>query len=429
MHLGRLQALTAATVTAAALSVVAGLAAAPAASASANIPAAGPREAALSQGQASTFPPSANSAWAYDTTSPGTWVDAIKDYNQQAAPGHELHEVYSYATDLEMSCPGNDGTRCTASDLHSYYTPGSTGQASTQAYYQAFDASHLASLIISPIIDGRTDAGGYMQGFNQLSPQLAADFADLVASQVCADPHVDGIQFDIEPFDVTTRNGQYYFYLQIAKDFAGEHSGDPAHDPYGCLDAAHPRGRFFSVFTLSEAIEPGTQSAANVRDVMNAYGNGYFMDSLYDLSGDAAGTLDGLATYGLAAQLEATNTRQWADRIGIKHGYGIPASASTHEFTTCTATPGADGSCLPDPTGATGYPMIDYTSAAVRAIEATGDLQDPRYLGAAIWDFGDRISWHGLNFGPVSAPADVLSYLATNLPGAETPGSVTPFVR
>ena len=90
---------------------------------------------------AAAFPPKANSAWAYDTSSPGTWVDAIKAYNQQAGPRHELNEVYSYATDLEMYCPDNDGTQCSASDLYSYYTPGSGGRARTDAYYQAFDAS------------------------------------------------------------------------------------------------------------------------------------------------------------------------------------------------------------------------------------------------------------------------------------------------
>jgi hypothetical protein len=370
----------------------------------------------------SPFPPQANSAWAYDSSGPGTWVNAIKDYNQQATPGHELNEIYSYATDLEMYCPDNDGTQCTANDLYSFYTPESSGWASTDAYYQAFDASRPGSLIISPIIDGRTDTNGYMQGFNELSPQLAAGFADKVASQVCADPHVDGIQFDTEPFDVSTKNGQYYFYMQIAKDFAGEHVDNLAQDLYGCVDATHPRGRFFSVFTFAATIQPGTESAANVQSLLNAYGNGYFMDSLYDLSSAPAGTLNGLASYRTAVQREATDTKRWADRLRIKYGYGIPASASAHEFTTCNATPSASGSCVPDATGATGYPMIEYAKAAVNAIDRTGAPHDPRYMGTAIWDFGDHVSWNGLNFGPVPAPADVLSYFATNLPGAENPG-------
>lgn len=373
-------------------------------------------------GPPTAFPPKANSAWAYDTTAPGTWVNAIKAYNEQATSGHELNEIYSYATDLEMYCPNNDGTQCTANDLYAFYTPGSSGPARTDAYYQAFDATNPGSLIISPIIDGRTDANGYMQGFNELSPQLAAGFADKVAGQVCADPHVDGIQFDIEPFNVSTKNGQYYFYLQLAKDFAGQHLADPAQNSYGCVDAAHPRGRFFSVFTFAASIQPGTGSAGNVQAVLNAYRNGYFMDSLYDLSSAPAGTLNGIAAYRVAVRQEATDTKTWANRLHVRYGYGIPASASAHEFTTCSATPGATDSCVPDATGATGYPMIDYAKAAVAAVDSTGALHDPHYLGTAIWDFGDHVSWNGLNFSPVPAPADVLNYLATNLPGAQSPG-------
>lgn len=376
-------------------------------------------DAATSHGQATAFPPKANSAWAYDTSAPGTWVDAIKAYNQQAGPRRQLNEIYSYATDLEMYCPDNDGTRCSPGDLYSFYTPGGGGRARTDAYYQAFDAARPGSLIISPIIDGRTDANGYMQGFNELSPQLAAGFADTVAGQVCADPHVDGIQFDIEPFDVSTQNGQYYFYLQLAKDFAGRHAGAPAADPYGCVDPAHPHGRFYSVFTFATSLQPRTESAANVQRILNSYGNGYFMDSLYDLSSAPAGTLNGIAAYRSAVRREATDTRRWADRLRIRYGYGIPASASAHEFTTCTAAPQAAGSCEPDETGATGYPMIEYAHAAVQAIDSVRAPLDPRYIGTAIWDFGDHVSWNGLSFAPVPAPADVLDYFATALPGAK----------
>ncbi|WP_154674225.1 hypothetical protein [Nakamurella lactea] len=368
------------------------------------------------------FPPKANSAWVYDTATPGTWVDAIAAYNAAATPGHELNQVYSYATDMEMYCPDNDGTRCTADDLYSFYTPGSSGWDRTAAYYDAFVAADPGAFTIAPIIDGRTDSQGYLQGFNELSPALAAGFADKVAAQVCADPHIDGIQFDLEPFDVSSKNGQYHFYLQLAKNFAGQHTGNPAHDPYDCIDATHPRGRFYSVFTFAEAIRPGTPSAGNVRDILNAYNNGYLLDSLYDLSSAPAGTLNGLDSYTDAVRREAGNAKLWANRLHIRYGYGIPASASAHEFTTCSADADAIGSCIPDSTGASGYPMISYTRAAVAAIQATNAPRDPRYIGTAIWDFGDHVSWNGLNFGPVPATDDVLGYLATSLPGSQNPG-------
>jgi hypothetical protein len=70
--------------------------------------------------------------------------------------------------------------------------------------------------------------------------------------------------------------------------------------------------------------------------------------------------------------------------------------------------------------------MIDYTTAAVDAIDGSAARRDPRYLGTAIWDFGDHVSWNGTNFGPVPAPDDVLAYLSTHLPGAQNPGHATP---
>lgn len=80
--------------------------------------------------------------------------------------------------------------------------------------------------------------------------------------------------------------------------------------------------------------------------------------------------------------------------------------------TTCSASPGAGGHCLPDANGA-----IGYTRAAVRAIDLISAPHDSGCLGTTIWEFGDHVSYNGLNFGPVPAAADVLSYLARQLPG------------
>jgi hypothetical protein len=65
-----------------------------------------------------------------------------------------------------------------------------------------------------------------------------------------------------------------------------------------------------------------------MQDVLNTYGNGYFMDSLYDLSSAPAGTLNGITAYRAAVDQEASNTKTWANRLYIKYGYGIPASNS-----------------------------------------------------------------------------------------------------
>ena len=381
-------------------------------------------------GQAS-FPPRANSIWAYNDGSgaqPGQWADTINAYNATATPGNTLSEVFSYATDMETYCPGGVTADCTLDDLYSYYDPAATstvtGYKSTQAYATKLkpvdDGNGAQPVIISPVIDGRTDAGGYLTSFNDLTETLARGYADKVAAQVCADTKIDGIQFDLEPFDVSTKNGQYYFYLQIAKDFAGQNAGDPSSDPLGCVDSGHPQGRFFSVFTFAKSIQPGTLSASNVRDMFTSYGNGMFIDSLYDMGDNPAGSLNDVPTYTALVQQEAKNTKTWADALGIPYGYGIPASATAHEFTTCT---GPD--CKPGADGSTGNPMLDYTKAAVNAMHDNNVVGDPLFRGASIWDLGDHVVWNDDTFGTVPASAEILAYLSHNLttPDADQPGA------
>ncbi len=369
---------------------------------------------------ASDFPPRANGVWMYDSAYPeagypqvhlpGMWVPALNSYNDAAAAGHEISEMFSYATDMEMYCPGNDATRCTAANLQSYYTPTSAGYQSTREYAERVELAGKAKPIISPVIDGRTDAGGYLIPFNQLSPDLAATYADKVAGQVCADPLIDGIQFDIEPFDVTSKNGQYYFYLQIAKDFAGLHDGNAHHDPLNCADSHRKQGRFFSVFNFARALQPGTDSALNVAAITNTYNDGYFIDSLYDLTDNPAGELLDLSTYQINVQAEVAGLKTGADQLHIRYGVGIPAAASAHEYTAC------DGpACKPSAGGATGYPMIDYTKAALAAIDANAIRDDQLFRGTDIWDLGASSFRDGFRKEPNPAPTSVLQYLQTHL--------------
>jgi hypothetical protein len=379
-----------------------------------------PRQPAATTAKATSLGvlPIANGTWAYDGSAAGTWSPVISAYNNIATAGHKLTELFSYATDMEMYCPSNNPAECTPADLQSYYTAKSSGFASTLAYYSDLtlapgiaSGSTAEKISLSPIIDGRTDTGGYLIGFDQLSQSLAQTYADQVAAQVCADPRVDGIQFDIEPFDVSTKNGQYYFYMQIAKDFAGEHTGSTTTDPYACVGAGHPQGRYFSVFTFAASIQPGTTSATDVAAFTSAYHNGYVIDSLYDLGSNPAGSLNDLPTYQTLVTQEADNMKTWAHSQSIPYAFGIPAAASAHEYTTCT------GTCVVGANGTTGNPMLSYAQEAVAAINGSGATSDGFFLGTDIWDLGGSTSTGGANLTPDPANADVLNYLATNLPG------------
>ncbi|GGF10459.1 fibronectin type III domain-containing protein [Subtercola lobariae] len=362
----------------------------------------------------SVIPRGANSAWVYDGKSgAGVWSSTILNYNQLATDGHKITQLYTYGSDVESDSS-------TASGFTSYYTAGVQPSESTTAYNAQLNiapglTSSPSPVQLSPIIDGQIGSDSLPGSFNSMSTTSANALADQIAQQVCADDNVSGIQFDIEPFNVTsTTTGQYPFYLQIGKDFAGS----------GCVNATHPLGRYFSVFAFGSAINPATPSGVNVASMLNTYHNGYFVDSLYDLGTGPAGALNSPDTYAGLVGTETTNTVQWARQLGINYAFGIPAAASDHEYTTCQ---GSDCVAGTSATGASvsGAPMLSYVTAAVNAINAQNATTDPLYVGTDLWDFG---AGTGTSLGkvvvtPAAAQVDVLKWLAVHLPGATAASS------
>lgn len=363
------------------------------------------------------FPPHANGAYVYDVNSAdqaepaGYWVDSLNCYNNgcsditAAYPEDQIRMVYSYGGDLEISSSCTDGPECPTSDFRVDYTTtsASSGSQSTAAYAQGltFSGSSSEKAIMAPVIDGSFNSP-YLQQFTNLTPSQAKSFANKVASTVCADANVDGVEFDLEPFNISSKNAQYYFYMQVARDFAGGYNGDSNNDPLGCVDAAHPDGRFFAVFTSAGAANPSSPEAANLARILRTYGNGYAVAALYDLSSQPSGTLSTVGYYTNQAATQATDMEKWADQLGIDYAFAIPAGASGHEFTTLNGT-------------AVGPPMLDYTTAAINAINASGARSDPLFIGSDVWFWGKLVHTGGDYMGPSSPTLAVLNYLAANL--------------
>lgn len=338
--------------------------------------------------------PRGNGTWAYDATRIGQWADDIAGYDATATDGHAITTVMSYATDLEMSCPGNDPARCTPRDFHVRYSANGR-QRSTAAY-----AQRVPGVVMEPIVDGAIGTL-YLPGFNDLSPDLAAAFADRVAARVCADPNVAGIQFDLEPVNVRTMNGQYWFYTEIAKAFAGR----------GCIDASHPSGRFFSIFTFADRLRPGSASAKHLAAIVNGYSNGYVIDSLYDLGTRDGGWLNTPDEYESLVEQQVDQMRDWSDQLGIQYGFGVPGGASAHEYTTCTGS-----LCHHDPGSRAGYPMLQYTTRAIDAIDTSGARDDSLFVGNYLWYFGVGPQFHpGYTVTPAPVPPAVLNFVADRL--------------
>lgn len=370
---------------------------------------AGASAAITASAPASVIPRGANSAWVYDGKSAaGVWSSTILNYNQLATDGHKLTQLYTYGSDVESDSS-------TTSKFTSYYVAGVQPSESTTAYNAQLNiapglTSSPSNVQLSPIIDGQIGSDDLPASFNSMTTTQANSLADQIAQQVCSDGNVSGIQFDLEPYNVTsTTTGQYPFYQQIGKDFAGA----------GCVDAVHPLGRYFSVFAFAAALNPATPSGVNTASLLNTYHNGYFVDSLYDLGTGPAGALNSPDTYTSLVGTETTHAVQWARQLGVNYAFGIPAAASDHEYTTCQGSGCVAGTSS---TGAsvTGAPMLSYVTAAVNAINAQNATTDALYVGTDLWDFGagTGTALGTVSVTPAAAQVDTLRWLAGNLPGA-----------
>jgi hypothetical protein len=384
--------------------------------------------------------PHGNGTWIYDITYDkdgtklkpvaGLFYNTLAQYNKGATAGSQLDHLFYYGGGIEMYCSSSLQNCTPNSFLVSYFEPqqinskknnwdfwtqslGDSGFSSGQAYQKLVGAKQNI-----PVLDGRVDVidpdGDYLNHLNDASEIDAAHFADKVAKSVCADDNIDGVQFDIEPFSFTgdkgvfSGQGQQYFYQQIAKDFAGYYDGKPSStkdadginhltvDPLRCVDAAHPNGRYFSVFTFGGAVTPQVVAA------FTQHGNGYIVDSLYDLANTPGGTLTSPQQFSQLIKDEIIAMKS----KGVPYQFAIPAAASAHEFEMKNGKP-------------TGYQQLQYVSTALNAIKAAGVIEDPNFKGIDVWAWNQQMWWNGTQFSPATPPAaegdDVFHYLQQHL--------------
>lgn len=353
--------------------------------------------------------PHANAVWVYDPMDAnghleaGYFVGAINNYNVLANSGHTIREIYSYGGDMEMYCPGGIPANCTGSDLYVNYSrtqpvPGlKDSNADTYAYHQGVRSDLIGgSPYIVPIIDGAVYGSGHLSGFNDLSPTMARHFADKVTHRICDDPYAAGVQFDLEPFNVETKNAQYYFYLRIAYDFAHWR---------GCVNARYPQGRFFSIFSGNRAINPDSPSAARVAEILNSYHNGYMIDPLYDLSSEPSGYRTSNSDYIRLADIQTYNMVRWADRLGIRYQFAIPGAAGFHEYQSCNG-PACAGAAEPQDG------QLSYVMDGEHAIDASVAAADQLYLGTSVFCFSTHMRFGSTSFGPLTPSSSVENYIA-----------------
>jgi hypothetical protein len=338
-----------------------------------------------------------NGAWVYDGiydqngnrsgTLPGLFKKDIVEFNQCAMPSHRITNLFAYGGTLKMNCQGSGisdpSTPCNTNTLTVTYNT-----ASTLEYYNALN-TNKDSVEIDPIVDG-VIGGNSLKTFNTLDKNTAQLFADKVAAVYCADNNIGGVQFDLEPFDITMP-GQAAFYAQIAKDFAGKHNAAGV-DPYGCVNPQHPNGRTFSVFTT------GAKVNAKLGEILNKYNNGHVIGSLYTLI-----KYTGVATPPVVFRKNIDNEIKRmlrnANTYHVKFQFGIPASSSIEEFESMNDIP-------------SGYQQLEYVRESIESItHYTKDQSN--FIGIDFWGWSERRIKQKLNaeFKPSRPPETVLNYL------------------
>ncbi|MBT3812929.1 MAG: hypothetical protein HOF98_09030, partial [Gammaproteobacteria bacterium] len=381
-----------------------------------------------------------NGTWIYDAqfpdgptggafTSAGLWAEKLINHNQSAAEGHKINQLFTYGGSLEMYCKGSGESdfseACNSKNmLVTYFPPsfyntnltfdtlGDSGYESTVAYKIATDFSKPETNTVTkiiPIIDGRVDnpvSNDYLNAFNIMSQSEANLFADNVARVYCADPHVSGVQFDIEPFDIT-QLGQKYFYERIAMNLAGENSN---HD-FDCKNVYYPQGRSFSVFTFPSVINKAPETLASI---LNEYNNGYVVYSLYDLGSLAAGSVSSPAVYQSYVQYHLNAIKILAQQYGVYFQLAIPAAASVHEYEATATYQNGDVVNVQQ----TGYGQVEYVKTAIETINSNNMRQLPQFMGIDLWGWSKYMSYppHTNNIYLPNQPTGlVLEYLEKNL--------------
>ena len=384
--------------------------------------------------------PYGNGAWIYDKIwsgdlpdgtitvkknhiKPGLFRDAITEHNNKAT-GFPITQPFSYGGDIEMYCRGSGGSAtsdpCNSDGLLITF-PGSdlmkdgvykgdhfVGLKSFKSY---LDIPKVEQNII--VIDGRLDniklgEYDYLDYLNTLDKDDANLFADIISKAICDQDRLDGVQFDVEPFSFTgkggsvTGPGQKYLYTQIAKNFAGWNghdddvtgiNPDPSTDPLGCVSENHPNGRIFSVFTFAKFITD------EVKEVFLRYGNGYIVDSLYDLGPLPGGQLNSIDDFKKYAAQEIEDIKA----TGLPYQFAIPLAASAHEFETKNVNP---------PIGIGEGNQIEYVKAVMELINPKAlKAEDPNFKGINIWSWNQKMFWHGDEYTPASPPQDALDFL------------------
>lgn len=172
------------------------------------------------------------------------------------------------------------------------------------------------------VIDGRMDGGQpWSPDLSKLNTSQIEAWADEATDVYCSVDAVGGIQVDLEPFSGKYAAPLLTFVARLASNLRSAERN--------CVSASHPSGRSVTMFMFASAATPAVWQALGT--------NGFVTVSGYDLSDSPPGTPSDVSYY--TAQLAAAAAEIAASAAAAGNApffVGIPAAASTHEFSTFT---------------------------------------------------------------------------------------------
>jgi len=238
--------------------------------------------------------------------------------------------------------------------------------------------------------DGRIDPlnKSFVPNFSKLSDDEIQSFATTVANHVCGDDNVDGMGWDVEPFD----NNQIPFFTALDAKITA------------C-------NKEWGVFAFGESFSDDMWN-------LGLGHSGFLLDSAYDLDCDSTALPPRGCTpcqctpplvYKSILLAHLTRVTALAKKYAKPYRLMVSGSGTTQMFETLTTSycsganggPAYDNSCP--------HTMAEWMTAALTVFDTLNVKQDPLFQGIGIYGW---TTTNGAGFSPVTPPSNAIEVLS-----------------
>ncbi len=320
-----------------------------------------------------------------------TYTDKTQDWSS-AVDAAGLEGVYVYAGDVEFYCVGAPTATAGggASDPSTPCVFGSTAFVYyTEAAQKAAATFKKAGKKVYLNFDGRITPRdkSFVPDFSLLSPQVVEAFAAQVANHVCGDDNVDGMGWDVEPFD----NNQIPFFASLDAKITA------------C-------NKTWGVFAFGESFSDDMWNTGLGK-------SGFLLDSAYDLEcgpsdlpprGCTPCQCTPPKAYHTVLLNHLTRVTALAKQYQKPYSLMVSGSGTTQLYETLTTSTctGADGG--PAYSKTCPYTMAQWMTEALDVFDTLQVREDPLFQGIGIYGW---TTTNGAGFSPTTPTGGAIDVL------------------